>query len=238
MPSSWQSGRLMEFNPAATELFYCRHCDKDIRTSEVRLRKALLCEECNDSRDAYRKANPRENSVKTESNWMGDQYGWNKLFHSYVCGSCGIIYHSVPEDYIDRSAEEQEAQYEYAVNYRKQRGYKPSPYTQPLLPFHLVLLNYEIAPKGWANQEMCKTCFDSLGIQAIIDKDTVARIALIESDKQRVKEEAIKKWKRESDSNFVFKWQVIIMVGMLLFLLFALGDCSGHNTGDLNPRHF
>lgn len=152
-PSSMQYVKEIQslyFRDNAIEYFDCRHCYQSVKTSNSELCAAQLCEDCFTNREKYRKKDPF--GKQAERNMLGDQYGKNRAYISYVCAGCSNVFEIVPNDKELNypSAEEQKRHYEMTL-----------PFHNGVKPFKAIVLEYKYAPKGWGNKILCKSCYDT-----------------------------------------------------------------------------
>ena len=199
----------MELRRIPLEVIQCRHCEREIRATEKRLCDALLCQDCFNARAIYREEHPRECSDKTEINFLGDQYGKKRLARAVVCAACGHVYELIPSNYVDISIEEQKKHYECVVEFNKNRDVT-------LKPFKPIVFSYEYAPKGWANEILCKSCFDN--IQADYDEE-IEQTHTYETERLRT-EVAHTKTPMKEPSNNPLSVTLLIMVVVLIAGLF------------------
>jgi hypothetical protein len=199
-----------------------------IQTSEKHLCNALLCQNCFDIREEYRKPHPINRNKKAETNIFGDQYGKNRWFKAVVCAACDNTYELVPSDYVDVSLEEQKSHYDQAIVFHKGRK-----------PFAPIMFNYEYAPKGWTNEILCKSCFDN--IQGGCENEIRQ---MHEHETERLRIEAIHKAKEEiqrkrNDEVFMNEDRSFLSLMVIIFLIFAipmfLSMCTGSISGDNDP---
>lgn len=157
------------FREQCIEVFDCRHCNDEVKTSDSSHCNALLCKQCFDARDKYRidhpfggKNNPEDYDEKAENSIIGDKYGEKREEVSVVCACCENIYELVPEDYVDVTPEH--------IEFAKKHYDDTFPFHEGKKPFRVPkILDYKHAPKGWANNILCKNCLDEF----LLDQNTV-----------------------------------------------------------------
>lgn len=213
------------------EVFQCRHCDKATQSSEKYLRDALLCLECFNIRETYRSEHPRESSVKTETNCLGDQYGKNnRAIKAVVCADCGEVYELVPANYTDVSIEEQKSYYDRAVAFNNLSG-------NVIKSFKPIMLDYKNAPKGWINEILCKNCFDNFQVkyEQEIKQQSQIESERLQSDVVRNKNnEIIRKHNDKVDDISARVGYAIILI-FIVFPLIFLNKCTSSTSENSDP---
>lgn len=166
---------------------------------------------------------------KAESNWLGDQYGKQRIARSLVCACCGGIYELISADYVDISLEDQKKHYDWAVEFNKNIG------GAGIEAFEPTVFEYKNAPKGWMNEILCKKCFDNIQVgheQEIkqfneFETDKLQRKAVLKN-----KEEIIRKRVDDADNFGSKAWLVIFLI---FFPIFFLRMCEGTPSDDNAP---
>jgi hypothetical protein len=148
----------IELSRIPLEVFECRHCEAQSQSSDKKEIASQLCKTCFDTREQYRKANPHKADEKAEINLFGDLFGKKRGGRKLICACCSKQYAIVPLDFHDlteKEISEAHAFFDKMARVRESIG-------KADMKFKVELFDYTNAPKGWANDILCKACFDNL----------------------------------------------------------------------------
>ena len=148
----------LELRRTPLEVFECRHCVTKTQSSDTEEIAAQLCKSCFDIRRQYRNDNRHKADERAEINWFGDPFGKERSGRKLICACCKKQYAVVPLDFHDPTEAEIEkdrAFFDKMAPIRERSG-------KSNLTFKVEVFDYLNAPKGWTNDILCKSCFDSL----------------------------------------------------------------------------
>lgn len=205
-----------EFRKIPLEVFECRHCEAEARSSDKEEIAAQLCKSCFDIRDQYRKDNPHKADEKAEINWFGDQFGKKRVGRKLICACCSEEYAVVPLSFHDRTESEiadARAFFDKMAPFRERSGKSD-------MKFKIEAFDYTNAPKGWANEILCKACFENLPQAFSFEIEQATQEIQIEQEQRISREKAIQEEKKEKESLAgITKENPIGVIGLVIVIV-------------------
>ncbi|WP_292996051.1 hypothetical protein [Nitrosomonas sp.] len=205
----------LELRRTPLEVFECRHCEVQARSSDKREIASQLCKSCFAIREQYRKDNPRKADEKAEIYWGEEPFGEKRSGRKLICACCSKQYAIVPSTYHDLTEKEivdARAFFDKMVPFREMSG-------KADMKFKIEVFDYTNAPKGWANDILCKACFDNLSQAFGLEIEQITQEIQIEQERVKAREKTILEEKKEKESLAgITKENPIGVIGLVLFL--------------------
>ena len=186
----------IEFRRTPLEVFECRHCEAEARSSDKAEIAAQLCKSCFDIREQYRKTNPRKADEKAELFWGEEPFGKKRSGRRLICAGCSKEYAVVPLTFHDLTESEiadARAFFDKMAPFRERSGKSD-------MKFKVEEFDYTNAPKGWTNEVLCKACFENLPETLGLEIEKATHDMQVAQEQRISREKAIQEEKREKES--------------------------------------
>ena len=206
----------LEFRRTPLEVFECRHCEAEARSSDKAEIASQLCKSCFDIREQYRKDNPHIADAKAELHWGEEPFGKKRGGRKLICACCSEEYAVVPLSFHDRTESEiadARAFFDKMAPFRERSGKSD-------MKFKIEAFNYTNAPKGWTNEILCKACFENLPQAFSFEIEQATQAIQIEQEQRISREKAIQEEKKEKESLAgITKENPIGAIGLVIVLV-------------------
>jgi uncharacterized protein YlaI len=217
--------------------YCCNECDAKVETDKKRLIDTQLCEKC---LIEIEKQTAKNKTNKNIGNIAAEELDYNYTRYigpkTYVCAKCESVYTIADKNFVPLSADEQNENYNNAKRFCTALGKEVKKFRkQPAYYF-------ELAPKGWTNDILCKNCFDA-EIDHVFDEafeldqiTTENRVAA--TDLKRRSDEADHRVMAASNAGMRF-WLILIIAIVLVFLFDKCNTSNKSNDpnyGEYNRR--